>query len=68
MNDNITEIDRQFRVLRQTLFMHSYLRDNYKKKATFLDIVIIISYASMDFEEAKKYTPVIIFPKNNKLG
>ena len=32
------------------------------------DIVIIISYASMDFEEAKKHTPVAVFPKeNNKL-
>ncbi|SHN44408.1 aspartate 1-decarboxylase [Chitinophaga sp. CF418] len=32
------------------------------------DIVIIISYASMDFEEAKKHTPIAIFPKeNNKL-
>lgn len=26
------------------------------------DIVIIISYASMDFEEAKKFKPTIIFP------
>ncbi|MFX1706107.1 aspartate 1-decarboxylase [Chitinophaga sp. CC14] len=32
------------------------------------DIVIIISYATMDFEEAKRYTPVAIFPKEgNKL-
>jgi aspartate 1-decarboxylase len=31
------------------------------------DIVIIISYASMDFEEAKKHTPIAIFPKENKL-
>ena len=27
------------------------------------DIVIIISYASMDFEEAKTFKPSIIFPK-----
>lgn len=26
------------------------------------DIIIVISYASMDFEEAKKFTPWIIFP------
>jgi len=26
------------------------------------DIVIIISYATMDFEEAKKFKPTIIFP------
>jgi aspartate 1-decarboxylase len=32
------------------------------------DVVIIISYATMDVEEAKKYTPVAIFPKEgNKL-
>lgn len=28
------------------------------------DTVIIISYASMDFEEAKKFKPSIIFPKD----
>jgi aspartate 1-decarboxylase len=27
------------------------------------DIVIIISYALMDFEEAKKFKPTVIFPK-----
>ncbi len=27
------------------------------------DIVIVISYASMDFEEAKRFKPRIIFPK-----
>jgi len=32
------------------------------------DIVIIVSYATMDFEEAKKFSPVIVFPKaGNKL-
>lgn len=29
------------------------------------DTVIIISYATMDFEEAKKYKPLIIFPKED---
>jgi len=38
------------------------------RKAAVGDIVIIISYASMDFEEAKQFKPVIIFPKQgNKL-
>lgn len=32
------------------------------RKAAIGDVVIIISYASMDFEEAKKYEPVLIFP------
>ncbi len=32
------------------------------------DVVIIISYAIMDFEEAKKFRPSIVFPKTgNKL-
>ena len=32
------------------------------------DIVIIMSYAHMDFEEAKKYNPLLIFPDDhNKL-
>jgi aspartate 1-decarboxylase len=29
------------------------------------DTVIVISYASMDFEEAKQHKPVIIFPKED---
>ncbi len=29
------------------------------------DTVIVISYAHMDFEEAKKFKPTIIFPKEN---
>jgi aspartate 1-decarboxylase len=33
------------------------------------DVIIIISYASMDFEEAKKFKPWLIFPneKDNSL-
>ena len=32
------------------------------------DVVVVISYASMDFEEAKKFKPWVIFPKEgNKL-
>ena len=33
------------------------------------DIVIVISYASMDFEEAKMFVPYVIFPdtESNKL-
>ena len=32
------------------------------RKAAVGDIVIIVSYASMDFEEAKTFQPFIIFP------
>ena len=32
------------------------------------DIVIIISYALMDYEEAKKHDPILVFPdENNRL-
>lgn len=38
------------------------------RKAQVGDVIIIISYATMDFEEAKKYKPTIIFPDDqNKL-
>ena len=38
------------------------------RKAQVGDIIIIISYASMEIEEAKKHHPVIIFPdQNNKV-
>lgn len=38
------------------------------RRAQVGDVVIIISYASMDFEEAKSFTPSIIFPdEDNKL-
>jgi aspartate 1-decarboxylase len=37
------------------------------RRAVVNDIVIIISYASMDFEEAKKWKPTAIFPENNRL-
>lgn len=38
------------------------------RKAAVGDIVIIISYAQMEFEEAKQFKPAIVFPKDtNKL-
>jgi aspartate 1-decarboxylase len=38
------------------------------RKAAVGDVVIVISYATMDFEEAKKFKPFVIFPdQNNKL-
>lgn len=38
------------------------------RKAQVGDIVIIISYATMDFEEAKSYQPTVIFPdEHNQL-
>jgi aspartate 1-decarboxylase len=39
------------------------------RKALVGDVVIVISYATMDFEEAKKFKPRIIFPDShtNKL-
>ncbi len=38
------------------------------RKAAVGDVVIIISYAGMELEEAKKFKPVVIFPDDrNKL-
>lgn len=31
------------------------------------DIIIIMSYGSLPMEEAKKYTPVLVFPDDNNL-
>lgn len=35
------------------------------RKAQVGDIIIIISYALMDREEAKNHKPIIVFPNNN---
>lgn len=35
------------------------------RKVAINDKVIIVSYASMDFEEAKEFKPVILFPDDN---
>ncbi len=38
------------------------------RKAQVGDKIIIVSYCSMDFEEAKSFQPTIVFPgKNNKI-
>ena len=37
------------------------------RKVVVGDIVIIISYATMDFEEAKHFKPTIVFPAQNNL-
>jgi aspartate 1-decarboxylase len=39
------------------------------RKVAVGDVAIIMSFATMDFEEAKKFKPFIIFPdsKNNRL-
>ena len=37
------------------------------RKIVVGDTVIIISYALMDFEEAKTFRPSVIFPENNKV-
>src|SRR6476469_8111018 len=34
------------------------------RKGAVGDVVIIISYCSLDFEEAKKFKPWVVFPKN----
>ena len=34
------------------------------RRALLGDIVLVVSYATMDFEEAKKFKPVIVFPND----
>lgn len=47
---------------------HVCLNGPAARKAQVGDIIIIISYASMDYNEAKNHKPTIIFPdKNNKV-
>ena len=39
------------------------------RKAALGDVVIVVSYALMDFEEAKQFKPWLVFPNaNNKLA
>ncbi len=38
------------------------------RKVAIGDTVIIISYALMDFEEAKHFRPTVVFPEKNKLN
>ncbi len=37
------------------------------RKVVVGDIVVIISYCTMDFEEAKHFKPTVVFPHDNKL-
>lgn len=37
------------------------------RKVQVGDTVIIMSYALMDYEEAKHFTPSVVFPENNRV-
>ncbi len=37
------------------------------RKCQVGDVVIIMSYALMDFEEAKTFKPWVVFPENNRV-
>lgn len=37
------------------------------RKVIVGDTIIIISYALMDFNEAKTFSPTIVFPENNRI-
>lgn len=37
------------------------------RKVVVNDIVVIISFCTMDFEEAKNFKPTVVFPKNNRI-
>lgn len=59
------EIERQYRVLRQTLEMHAMLRDEYTLKATISQIIILLcsvvfcatTFASDQLFETFKFSP-----------
>lgn len=38
------------------------------RKVQVGDTVIIICYALMDYEEAKNFTPKVVFPENNRIA
>ena len=38
------------------------------RKVLVGDTIIIISFALMDFEEAKRFSPTVVFPENNKIA
>jgi len=37
------------------------------RKVQVDDIIIIITYAMMDFEDAKIFKPIVVFPKDNHI-
>lgn len=37
------------------------------RKVQVGDTIIIIAYALMDFEDAKRYKPIVVFPKDNRI-
>lgn len=37
------------------------------RKVTVGDTIIIMSYAIMDFDEAKRFHPTVVFPENNMI-
>src|SRR5574344_732966 len=37
------------------------------RKVLVNDIVVIISFCTMDFEEAKNFKPTVVFTKNNRI-
>jgi len=50
-------------------FLNDTVNLNYIRKVVVGDVIIILSYAMLDFQEAKYFSPTIIFPdtKTNKL-
>ena len=37
------------------------------RKVQVDDVVIIMAYAMMDYEEARSFTPKVVFPENNRV-
>jgi transcriptional regulator of acetoin/glycerol metabolism len=64
------EIERQFRVLQQTLSMHSQLRDSYSWKAIVVEVVLLIAsviFCSATFAADWVYERIGIAAKDGQL-
>ena len=64
------EIDREYRVLRQTLSMHSMLRDEFALKAKFSDILLLactVVFCATTFASDELYNAFGLVPKISRL-
>ena len=64
------EIARKYRVLKQTLSMHTFLSHNYKFKATLVDVALLIcatTFCATTFVGDEFYSMIGVDIRNSKL-
>lgn len=62
-----SELNRQFRVLRQTLSMHTMLKDRYRKLAVTIDIILLacaVVFCTTTFASDDIFSTLGLLPKN----